>query len=92
MVARKPPMRRCVGCNASRPKESMIRIVRTPEKEVQIDEQGKAPGRGAYVCADAECIDNLLSGSRLSKALRISEINKETKDELFARLMHKAAK
>ena len=44
------PERKCCGCGVSGPGKDMIRIVRTPEGDVLIDETGKKNGRGAYVC------------------------------------------
>ena len=50
----------------------MVRIVRTPTGEVVIDPTGKAPGRGAYVCRTAECIQQARSGKGLERALKTS--------------------
>ena len=44
---KKIPVRRCVGCNAQRPKRELVRVVRSPEGEISIDLRGKAPGRKA---------------------------------------------
>ena len=41
---KKIPVRRCVGCNAQRPKRELVRVVRSPEGEISIDLRGKAPG------------------------------------------------
>ena len=53
---KKIPVRRCVGCNAQRPKRELVRVVRSPEGEISIDLRGKAPGRGAYLCPSASLI------------------------------------
>jgi len=45
------PIRMCVVCRRRRPKRELLRIVRTPEGFI-LDESGKLPGRGAYVCPD----------------------------------------
>ena len=47
---KKIPVRRCVGCNAQRPKRELVRVVRSPEGEISIDLRGKAPG-AARICA-----------------------------------------
>ena len=39
-----------------KPKKELIRVVKSPEGEVSLDFKGKKPGRGAYVCPDAECL------------------------------------
>jgi len=45
------PVRMCVVCRRRRPKRELLRIVRTPEGFI-LDDSGKLPGRGAYVCPD----------------------------------------
>ena len=47
---KKIPVRRCVGCNAQRPKRELVRVVRSPEGEISIDLRGKAPG-AVRICA-----------------------------------------
>ena len=54
-MEKKIPMRTCIGCRNVRPKNEMIRIVRTKDGLVEPDITGKAEGRGAYVCKNAEC-------------------------------------
>ena len=49
------PLRTCVGCRQVRSKREMVRIVRTPTGEIEIDERGKKSGRGAYLCRRREC-------------------------------------
>ena len=46
----------------------MIRLVRRAAGVVAIDRAGTAPGRGAYVCAVAECVVEALKRARLAKA------------------------
>lgn len=46
---RKVPLRRCIATGEMHPKKEMIRIVRSKEGEVSVDETGKTSGRGAYV-------------------------------------------
>jgi uncharacterized protein len=46
---RKVPLRRCVATGEMYPKKEMIRVVRSKEGEVSVDETGKKSGRGAYV-------------------------------------------
>ena len=53
---KKIPVRRCVGCNAQRPKRELVRVVRAPSGEISIDLVGKKPGRGAYLCPDPDCL------------------------------------
>jgi len=66
------PMRSCVACGRSRAKRELIRVVRTPERQVRIDATGKLPGRGAYVCRDAQCAETGLREQRLAHALEVA--------------------
>ena len=47
MQQRKIPVRRCVGCNAQKPKRELVRVVRSPDGDVSVDLTGKKAGRGA---------------------------------------------
>jgi len=62
---KKIPQRQCVGCREMKEKRALIRVVKSPEGEISLDFRGKKPGRGAYVCPDAEC----LKKARRSRAL-----------------------
>ena len=53
---KKIPQRKCLGCMQSFPKKELIRVVRTPEGEVEIDLTGKKSGRGAYICKNEACL------------------------------------
>lgn len=66
------PQRTCVACRTVRPKRQLIRIVRTPQGEVHIDERGKQSGRGAYLCAQRVCWEEGLKRRRLEAALRVT--------------------
>lgn len=47
----------------------MIRIVKTPEGNVEIDLMGKRSGRGAYICPDEGCFETIKKERCLIKAL-----------------------
>ena len=47
----------CLGCQKSRPKRELIRIVRSPEGVFSIDTTGKKAGRGAYICPNRDCFE-----------------------------------
>ncbi len=64
------PGRMCLACRTRRPKWQLVRIVRTPEGSLEIDERGKKSGRGAYVCRSEECRTAGLTLRNLSRALR----------------------
>ena len=77
----KIPQRTCIGCKCKKPKKEMIRIVRTPDGKIIIDETGKKSGRGAYLCGDVKCLDIAFKGNSLSKSLK-QDIPLQTLDEL----------
>lgn len=68
MQKKKIPMRQCVGCREMKPKRELIRVVRSPEGEIDLDFRGKNPGRGAYVCADAACLARAKKSRALERA------------------------
>jgi predicted RNA-binding protein YlxR (DUF448 family) len=59
-----------VACQQKRPKRELVRIVRTPEGDIEIDQKGKRPGRGAYLCPDPQCWDAALKQKRLGRVLK----------------------
>ncbi len=66
---RKIPQRMCVGCREMKSKKELIRIVRTPEGNIEVDSTGKKSGRGAYICPDPGCFKQAVKARRLQKAL-----------------------
>lgn len=64
------PERTCVGCRDRAPKRDLIRVVRAGAGAVALDATGAAPGRGAYVHADAGCMKEALGTGALVRALR----------------------
>ena len=86
---RKIPMRMCVGCREMKPKKELLRVVRSPEGQVSLDETGKKPGRGAYCCYNAECLRRALKQGQLDRQLEVrlsDEVNAEltrTMEELL---------
>ena len=49
MKQKKIPLRSCVVTRERLPKQELLRVVRTKEGEVKIDDSGKMNGRGAYI-------------------------------------------
>lgn len=80
------PQRTCVACRTVRPKRELVRIVRTPQGRVTVDETGKQSGRGAYLCPKSICWERALSTGQLSRALRT-----DVTEEAQARLREYAA-
>ena len=68
----KTPQRKCIGCNESKPKKELIRIVKTPEGEMLLDKTGRANGRGAYICNDPECLQKAIKTKGLNRAFKMN--------------------
>ena len=69
MNVRKIPLRTCVVTKETLPKKELLRIVRTKEKEVKVDETGKLNGRGAYIKKDIEVLEKAKKTNILEKRL-----------------------
>jgi len=77
------PQRTCIGCREVHDKRRLIRIVRTPDGALVIDPKGKMPGRGAYICAAAECWKTCLGSNKLEFGLK-TKIMPEERERLLA--------
>ncbi len=66
---KKIPQRRCVGCNESKNKTDLIRIVRGTDGVVCVDPTGKKAGRGAYLCKRVLCLQKARKAKRLENQL-----------------------
>ncbi len=71
MANKKIPMRRCVGCGEMKAKKELIRVIKT-EEEVLLDATGKKNGRGAYICADPECLKKARKSKGLERSLKVA--------------------
>ena len=78
---RKQPERRCLGCMQSFPKKDLIRLVRTPEGNAELDFVGKKSGRGAYICKNTTCFKKARKAGRFQRNLEC-----EIPEEVFNRL------
>ena len=84
-MPKKIPMRQCLGCREMKPKPELLRVVRSPEGEVSLVTRGKKPGRGAYVCPNADCLRRAAKSRALSRALE-TQIPDEVMERLAAAL------
>ena len=78
---RKTPLRTCISCKTMKDKSELIRIVRSPEGGLFFDRTGKANGRGAYICDNADCVAKCLKKKLLNKAFKT-----EVSDEVYKKL------
>ena len=71
MKQRKIPMRTCIITKEKCEKSNLVRVVRTPSGDVEIDLKGKANGRGAYLKKDLEVFKKAEQSGVLEKVLEV---------------------
>lgn len=81
MKVKKVPMRSCVVTREKYPKQELIRVVRTPENTIVIDETGKTNGRGAYLKKDRDVIEKAKQNKILNRVLEV-----EVPESIFEQL------
>ena len=64
------PQRSCLGCRQSRDRDALIRFVLSPQGELVPDIEAKLPGRGAYTCVSATCLQAALKQRQFSRAFK----------------------
>jgi len=80
-VAKQVPVRQCIGCREMKPKNELVRIIRTPENEICLDKTGKKNGRGAYLCGNKACYNKAVKSRGIERSLKV-EIPKEIYDAI----------
>ena len=78
---KKATVRQCVGCREMFEKREMIRVIKTPEGEIVLDQTGKKNGRGAYICSNIQCFQKARKNRGLNRSLKM-EIPEEIYNEL----------
>ena len=71
MKEKKIPLRTCVVTNEKLPKKELLRIVRTPEGKIEPDLSGKLNGRGAYIKASLEVLEQAKKNKSLNRHLEV---------------------
>ena len=82
---KKIPMRQCLGCREMKQKRELIRVVRSPQGDVSLDNTGKKSGRGAYTCPDPGCMKRIIKTKALSRAFGV-EIPQSVMDDLLKQI------
>ena len=78
---KKIPLRMCIACRGLKEKRDMLRIVKNAQGEIFIDFSSKAPGRGAYICNDPDCVKKLKKQRLINKVFSC-----EVPEEVYARI------
>lgn len=85
-MAKKIPERQCMGCREMKPKNELVRIIRTPENDICLDKTGKMNGRGAYICLSRDCFNKAVKSRSIERSLKVS-IPQEVYDEINEELI-----
>lgn len=87
-MAKKIPLRQCVGCGEMKGKKDMMRVLKTAEDEICLDVTGKKNGRGAYVCRSRECLRMARKNKGLERSFKMSIPNEvyDTLEREFEKL------
>ncbi len=72
-MAKKIPMRQCVGCGEMKSKREMMRVLRSAEDDsICLDMTGKKNGRGAYLCKSRDCLAKARKNKGLERSFKAS--------------------
>ena len=82
---KKIPQRSCIVCRTKKDKNELIRIIRNQTNEIIIDESGKKPGKGAYICDSVECLEKGIKTNALKRALEV-DVPEEIYENLRERI------
>ena len=80
---KKIPQRKCINCGNLYNKNDLLRIVNNKEMGIVIDESGKLNGRGAYICKNKECIEEVKKNNKLNRVFK-QRVDKKIYEELEA--------
>ncbi len=80
-MAKKIPLRQCVGCGEMKSKKELVRVIRTAEGDIVLDVTGKKNGRGAYLCHSADCMKKARKNKGLERSLKTN-----IPDEIYGKL------
>ena len=81
MAMKKIPLRQCIGCGEMKNKSQMIRVIKTPAREILLDATGRKNGRGAYLCPSGECLKKAVKNKGLERSFKMA-IPKEIYENL----------
>ena len=79
------PLRTCMACGEMKNKKELIRLVKTKNTDnsynIIADETFKAPGRGAYLCKNADCLKKVRKSKRIDRIFSC-----KVPDEIYAQI------
>lgn len=71
-MAKKTPMRQCVGCGEMKSKREMMRVLKTAQGSIELDTTGRKNGRGAYLCMEKECLVKAGKNKGLERSFKMN--------------------
>ena len=71
-MAKKIPLRQCVGCGEMKGKKEMMRVLKDADDQISIDVTGKKNGRGAYLCKQGDCLKKARKNKGLERSFKMS--------------------
>jgi hypothetical protein len=80
-MAKKIPLRQCIGCGEMKGKNEMLRVLRTEDNQIVIDSTGRKNGRGAYICHNPECMKKARKSRALDRSFKMA-----VSDEVYENL------
>ena len=78
-TVKKIPQRQCIGCGQMKDKKDLIRILKTQDESIVID------GRGAYICANEDCLSKAFKNKGLERSFKMA-VDSAVYDELAKEL------
>ena len=70
-TVKKIPQRQCIGCGQMKDKKDLIRILKTQDESIVIDITGRKNGRGAYICANEDCLSKAFKNKGLERSFKM---------------------
>ena len=71
----------CVACREMKEKQDLLRVVKTKEGKVFVDQTFKAYGRGTYICKCKECVQKAQKSKALQRAFK-QNVGQEIYEEI----------
>jgi hypothetical protein len=71
-MAKKIPLRQCIGCGEMKGKNEMLRVLRTEDEGIIIDSTGRKNGRGAYICPNPDCMRKARKSRALDRSFKMA--------------------
>ncbi|SFP92095.1 hypothetical protein SAMN02910358_00090 [Lachnospiraceae bacterium XBB1006] len=66
------PQRMCIGCRTMKDRKELIRVVKTKDGGIFLDESGNGQGRGAYLCCDLDCMKRVEKTRGLDRTFKMT--------------------